>query len=442
MLQWRSSDVRSSGPRQKNREFGVSMRLMGLAIALTWTIAAAAQGGGKVCRVQDYGAKGDGVTLDTTAIQKAIDDCAAAHGPSPQATVLLGGAKAFVSGPLVLRSHLVLQIDTGTTLEGSTNHDDYPQIQQFGQPGRQSLLSANGAADLTIHGGGTIDGRGDSWWPHREDGYTRPRLIVFDHCKHVLMENVTVENSPMWQIVPYYSSDLTFRSMKILAPAPEGHNTDGIDPFSSHDVLIDHVTIDTGDDDVAIKSGQPGSAGPDEPSTNITIRDCTFLKGHGLSVGSEVAGGVQHVHVERVAFKGTTAGIRLKSGRDRGGDLSDFIYRDITMQDVATPILITDYYGGDKAGAATAAMAPVTRLTPHFDGIVIENLKATGARQAFVIEGLPEAPILGVQLKNVVIDAAKGGRISYATVVSQGLIVKVPGGEPIMTGPGAKGSLK
>jgi polygalacturonase len=142
----------------------------------------------QVCAVKDYGAKGDGRTVDTQAIQRAIDDCAARGG----GTVQLAGASKFVSGPLVLRSRITLQIHGGTTLEGSTNHADYPEVEQFHHPGRQSLLSATDAEDITIEGGGVIDGRGESWWPNRAPEYTRPRLIVFDHCKHVRMENITV----------------------------------------------------------------------------------------------------------------------------------------------------------------------------------------------------------------------------------------------------------
>ncbi len=407
-----------------------------VGVVLAFSVCAATAQSGKVCAVQQYGAKGDGVTLDTAAIQKAIDDCAASGG----GVVRLAGAAKFVSGPVLLKSHITLEIAAGTTLEGSTNHDDYPEIEVFREKGRASLLTATDAEDVTIRGGGVIDGRGESWWVNPRQ--LRPRLIVFDHSRHVLMENVTVENSPSWQVVPYYSDDLTFRNMKILAPTPAGHNTDGIDPFSSGNVLIDHVTIDTGDDNVAIKSGQPGSAGPDAPSHDITVRDCVFLHGHGMSVGSEVAGGVQHVHVERVQFRGTTQGIRLKSGRDRGGDLSDFTYKDITMEDVGTAVQITDYYGGDRAGAVTASAAPVTRLTPHFDGIRIENLKVSGAKTALDIEGLPEAPIRNLVLENVQIQAAKAGKIYYADVQARGLKIVPQDGQPLTVGEGVTGSLK
>ena len=371
------------------------MQKMMAALALSVGVAAAQT----LCTV--HGA-GDGKTLDTVAIQKAIDACAG------KSAVKLGGVAKFVSGPLELKSHTVLEIAAGTTLEGSQNHDDYREIELFREKAKQPLLMAKNAEDITIRGGGVIDGRGESWWPNRSAANIRPRLIVFDHVKHVVMENVTVQNSPSWQIVPYYSEDLTFRNMKITAPTPDGHNTDGIDPFSSKHVLIDHVTIDTGDDNVAIKSGQPNSPGPDDPSEDIHIVDCTFLHGHGLSVGSEVAGGVKHVRAERVAFKGTTQGIRIKSGRDRGNDVGDFVYRDITMENVGTAIQITEYYGSPKGmNGGNATSEPVTRLTPHFHDITIENVTVTGAKVAMDVDGLPEAPIQSVTLKNVTIDESR-----------------------------------
>jgi polygalacturonase len=335
-----------------------------------------------------------------------------------------------------LKSHIALSIAAGTTLAGSEDHDDYPLVQELRGAGRRALLSSDDASDITINGGGTIDGRGQSWWPDRSPANKRPRLIVFRHSRHILMEDITVQNSPSWQIVPFNSDDLTFRNMRIYAPDRVSHNTDGIDPFSSSNVLIDHVTIDTGDDNVAIKSGQPNSPGGDAPSHDITIRDSTFLHGHGLSVGSEVAGGVYNVLAERVHFKGTGTGVRIKSNRDRGNVLKNLVYRDLTMEDVGTPILISEFY--PKIPADIQAQA-VGRLTPHFSGITIENLTATGARQAAIIVGLPESPLTALNLSRVNIEADKGAVVKYAQMTTRDVTIKAARGESWLAGPDVTG---
>jgi len=381
----------------------------------------------KTCDIHTYGATGDGRTKDTIAIQSAIDDCAKSGG-----TVMVKGGPVFISGPLTLRSKVILHIAAGTTLGASSDHEDFPEEQQFGELARRAFLTAKDATDVVITGGGVIDGHGDSWWPHREAGYTRPRLIVFDHCKHVRMEDITAQNSPMWQIVPYYSDDVVFRNIKVLAPTTS-HNTDGIDPFSSSHVVIDHTLIDTGDDNIAIKSGQPNSLGPDAPSTDIVITDCTLLHGHGLSIGSEVSGGVQRVRVERVHFKGTGTGIRIKANRDRGNDIGPLSYSDLEMEDVGTAILITEFY---PKIPKLIDPAPVTRLTPHFHDITISNIRVNGAKEAVVVVGLPESPILGLRLIDVSIDSVKGASLQYVQVGVKNFKVHASVGGSITTGEG------
>src|SRR6185312_1555010 len=302
------------------------------AVAAIALMALPAMAARKTCDARTYGAKADGVTKDTKAIQAAIDDCANAGG----GTVKLSGG-TFLSGPIVLKSNITLDVGEGTTLLGSPDHADYPRKIEFRGPGYQSLVSATNAENVAITGGGVIDGNGASWWTlartQRNSGVlgsenSRPRGIVFDHCKHVRIEGVTVQNAPMWQIVPYYSDDVVIRSVRILAPQ-HSPNTDAIDPFSSSNVVIDHVYADVGDDNVAIKSGMINSPGPDAPSKNITITDCEFLHGHGLSIGSEIAGGAQNIRAERIHFKSTDQGIRIKSNRDRGNDVSNISFKDL-----------------------------------------------------------------------------------------------------------------
>jgi polygalacturonase len=244
----------------------------------------------------------------------------------------------------------------------------------------------------------------------------------------------------MWQIVPYYSDSVVIRNVRILAPQ-HSPNTDAIDPFSSSNILIDHVYSDVGDDNVAVKSGSINSPGPDDPSKNITITDCTFKHGHGLSIGSELAGGAQTIRAERISFEGTDNGIRVKSNRDRGNDIGSFIFRDITMKNVKNPIIISEYYPKVMPSDGEAAQ-PVVRLTPHFHDIVIENVTATGGGVAAVIAGLPESPVKNVVLKNVKISAETGMTIGYAEVSGEGVVITAAQGEAIvkMAGAEVKGS--
>lgn len=402
------------------------------------------QAASSVCDPHAYGAKADGVTKDTTAIQSAIDACEQRGG----GTVRLS-AGTWLSAPIVLKSNITLDLDKGATLLGSPDHNDYPAITEFKAPGRQALVSAANATNVRISGDGVIDGNGDSWWQEaravKDHGvmgsdHTRPRLVVFDHCHHVRVEGVTIQNSPMWQLVPYYSDDVTIRNIKVLAPQ-HSPNTDAIDPFSSSNVVIDHVLADVGDDDVAIKSGMANSPGPDDPSRNITITDCNFLHGHGLSIGSEMAGGAQHVRAERIHFDGTDNGIRVKANRDRGNDVGDFVFRDIEMKNVKNAIVISEFYPKILPPNPDPPQ-PITRLTPHFHDITLENVTATDIVSAGAIAGLPEAPIRNVVLRNVHIEAQHGLSISNADVTGDKVSVQASDGSGILKAEGGNITLR
>ncbi len=399
----------------------------------------------RTCNPRDFGAKGDRTTKDTVAIQSAIDACAAQGGGTVRLT-----AGTYLSGPIVLKSNITLQLEKGATLLGSPDHGDYPPKTEFRLPALQPLVSATNAENVAITGEGVIDGQGDSWWQMARsvsnsgvmgNPHPRPRLIVFDHCKHVRVEGVTIQNSPFWQLVPYYCDDVIIRNIRVLAP-PHSANTDAVDPFSSSNVVIDRLYADVGDDDIAIKSGAINSPGGDEPSQNITITDCTFLHGHGLSVGSEIAGGAHNILAERIHFDGTDNGIRVKAARDRGNDVSNLVYRDLVMKDVKNPLVISEYYPRILPPAGAMEPAPVTRLTPHFHDITIENLTATGAGTAGAIVGLPEAPIENVLLKNVKLSGETGLSIGYANVIGTDVSVHAEQGDAITKMPGANVTLR
>ena len=413
--------------------------------ALTLLLGSGSLYAATTCNPRDFGAKGDGVTKDTAAIQHAIDACAAKNG----GTVRLA-AGTYLSAPIVLKSNITLQLDKGATLLGSPDHSDYPPKIEFRLPALQSLVSATNAENVAIVGEGTIDGNGESWWQMARrvhdagvmgNPHPRPRLIVFDHCKHVRVEGVTIQNSPFWQLVPYYSDDVLVRNVRVLAPQ-HSPNTDAVDPFSSSNVRIDHLYADVGDDDIAIKSGAINSPGGDEPARNITITDCTFLHGHGLSIGSEIAGGAQNIVAKRIHFDGTDNGIRVKANRDRGNDVSNLVFRDIDMKDVRNPVIISEYYPHILPPSGEVKPAPVTRLTPHFHNIVLENVTATGGAMAGAIVGLPESPASDIVLENVTLSGKTGLTIGYANVTGTNLKVTAAEGEAILKMAGANLTLK
>jgi len=398
----------------------------------------------RLCDPRAYGARGDGATKDTLAIQKAIDVCTSDGGGTVQLT-----AGTYLSAPIVLKSNIALHLEKGAILLGSPNHADYPAKTEFRAPGLQSLVGATNAENVAITGEGIIDGNGESWWvmarAMKDAGvlgneHPRPRLVVFDHCKRVRVEGVTIQNSPMWQLVLYYSDDVVVRNVRVLAP-PHSPNTDAVDPFSSTHVVIDHLYADVGDDNIAIKSGAINSSGPDSPSEDISITDCTFLHGHGLSIGSEIAGGARNIRAERIQFDGTDNGIRVKANRDRGNVVSHLTFRNIEMKNVKNAIVISEYYPKILPPEDETAK-PITRLTPHFSNIVIENLIASESDSLGAIVGLPESPVTAVELRNVKLNGKRGITIGYAQVSGTDVVVNSQEGRPITEGPGAQVSLK
>ncbi len=413
---------------------GFSMRKTVFAAFSCLTLLGAQMAFAKDCDVRSAGAVGDGKTKDTVAVQKAIDTCAAAGGGTVSVT-----AGTYLIGPIELKSNITLDLKPGSTLLGSQDVADYPRRMEMREMWLQPLISTVGAKNVTIHGGGTLDGNGQPWWDMahtvKDSGiyktsntHPRPMLLLIDHSTHVVVEGITVQNSAFWQIVPYYSDDLVFRKLRILAPQ-RSPNTDAIDPFASSHIVIDHVFSSVGDDNIAIKSGVIDSPGPDSPSHDITITDCEFERGHGLSIGSELSGGAYNIHAERIHFKGTDQGIRIKSNRDRGAQIYNMSFKDITMVDVKTPILISEYYP-KVAPEGEVASAPIGRLTPFFHDFTLENVTATGATNVGYIVGLPESPVKNVVLKHVHISGQKHMIVMFAQVTGEDVELKSDDGVP------------
>jgi polygalacturonase len=368
--------------------------------------------GTNIFDVRAFGASGDGKNMDTAAIQAALDACDKAGVGIVRLT-----AGTYLSKPIWLHSRTTLQLDTGAMLKATDKRDDFAAKMPGGFT---AFINGTGLTNVTISGPGTIDGSGGKWWVPAEEarqkksGYTlpRPNLIVLTGCKNVRLKNLTLQNSPKFHFVPTECEGVVVSNVTILAP-PRSPNTDAIDPSSCKNVLIARCRIDVGDDNVAIKSSHK-VAGREFASEDITVTDCTFLHGHGMSVGSETAGGVKNLMVKNCTFNGTTSGIRIKSARDRGGLVGNLVYRDLVMTNVEIPINITCYY---PKVPPTDSNQPVTASTPVYRDIQISNLVSVSRQGAGLIIGLPESPISGVVLENVKLSADKGLLIRNAKAI-------------------------
>lgn len=360
----------------------------------------------------DFGAVGDGKTLNTDAFKKAIAAVDQAGGGK-----LVVPKGVFRTQPITLCSSLELHLADGAMIQAPDNFADYgvPDPATLKSPEEAKakfhtpnpLISGRDLHDVAITGKGTIDGNGALWWAWSERAarnkkatepnrivYRRMHMVVLDHVERLLVADVTLQNSSMFHLVPRQITDLTIERVKVLAPYDgSAPNTDAIDPGSCTNVWIHHCEIDTGDDDIVIKSG----------GNNILIEDCTIKHGHGLSVGSETNGGLRNMLVRRCTMDGTDNGIRIKSMVGRGGLVENIRYSDIKMINVKETIVFdlayvdNNYpdYKGDPA------------KTPSIKNILIENVTSEKSKNAGRIVGLPQSKIANVTLRNVTITAEK-----------------------------------
>jgi polygalacturonase len=371
--------------------------------------------------VKEYGAIGDGQSLDTSAIQSTIDACYAQGG----GTVVVP-AGTYVVGSLFLHSNITLFLDAGATLLGSENPADYPIVEGRWegktQPTYAPLITGHNLDTIAVVGRGTIDGRGACWWRRFQDKtiqYPRPRLISFMHCANVLIEGITVTNSPSWTITPVWCDNVTIHKVTVKNPA-DSPNTDGINPDSCNHVHISDCYISVGDDCITIKSGVETDR-PEKllPCQNITITNCTMADGHGgVVIGSEMSGDVRNVVISNCVFIGTDRGIRLKSRRGRGGVVEDVRVINIVMTDVLCPFTMNLYYAPGAWGDMTIADKqphPITDATPQFRRIHVSHLTAREVQVAAAfLYGLAEMPLEDISLSDVSITMAVDAEAGYA----------------------------
>lgn len=398
--------------------------------------------------IVDYGAVGDGVTMNTAAIQKAIDAASEAGG----GRVLVPEGK-FLTGPFKLASRINLHLAKDSMLLLSDDIENYPITKDVTSPiseeasnesikARQiatsehyaDAITAREAHDIEISGEGTIDGQGDVWWKafrkdqeerrkrreeRRKAGIDapdeippmthRPHMFKLVRCVRLFVHDVKLKNSPMFHLITEDCTDVNIENVTITAPW-DSPNTDGID-FSGWNYLITGCTVDNGDDHIVAKpttSRQPGNK-------NITISNCTLLHGRGICIGSTTIGGTEDMLVNYCTFKDSDYAIHIKSGRNRGGLVQRIRFENIKMTNVKLPIFINGYYSGRKSKDLTIEpLLPVTITTPTYRDILIRNVTATDCPTAGRIQCVPEMPIVNLTLENVHIAAREGMRVLYA----------------------------
>lgn len=374
--------------------------------------------------VRDTGAAGDGEHLETSAINSAVDKVASSGGGK----VIVPAGK-YLTGTIELKSHVTIVLEQGATLLASQKSEDYPQVDDAWETGKKvtaPLIYANGADHVGISGTGLIDGQGASWWkpildaksrrrggadapasqaaPTREK--ERPQLVRLVNCSDVVIEHVSLKDSPMWNIHPLFCQRVRIDGVTVTAHVPSP-NTDGINPESCRDVQIINCRIDVGDDCVTLKSGinELGRA-KNIPDEDITIANCVMYQGHGgVTIGSEMSGGVRNVTVANCVFHGTDNGIRIKSQRGRGGVVEGISMSNIVMQDVPHPFTITTFYSGSDKPTDTF---PVNEGTPRFGNFLFSNITARGAKDAGQVTGLKEMPVENITFTNVHVQSDTG----------------------------------
>jgi exo-poly-alpha-galacturonosidase len=389
------------------REYSFFIRSVNSAGELSppcYEIKVATRTKGRTFDITSYGAIGDSTTLNTAAIQRAIDAC------TPGGTVLIP-AGIFLSGALFLKSDMTLYIAKGGVLRGSADINDYYPIIQSRFEGWKvesfsSLLTAGKydtsgmvhVRNLAIRGEGKISG-GDAKlgkaMTSAKGIRSRGRLICLMNCENLDIQGLTVERTPCWTIHYTFCKNVSIHDLKISSTAPNG---DGIDPDSSVDSYIFNCSFSTGDDCIAIKSGKnPEGNIVGKPTKNVWITDCNFINGHSLAIGSEMSGGVENVIIRDCKLGNLYYGLQIKGSRERGGYVKDVVVKECDLQQIK---IVTSFnYNRD------GAPAPEMPLFHNIEFTDLNMTKASTKTPVIYIEGFdnPEHYTRDVMLKNILL---------------------------------------
>ena len=378
-----------------------------------------------------YGAKGDGRADCTDAFRAAIAACSKVGGG--RVVVPVG---SFLTGPIHLQNNVNLHVSSGATVKFQQDPKRYLPVVFTRWEGMELMnyspfIYAFEQENIAITGRGTLDGQSNSeaWWPWNgrtqygwKDGdpnqrkaravlvemtergvpmpervfgdgqYLRPQFIQSYRCKNVLIEGVTIKNSPMWEIHPVLCQNVTVQRVKISSHGP---NNDGCDPESCTDVLIKDCYFDTGDDCIAIKSGRNADGRRlNAPAENVVIQNCEMKDGHGgITVGSEISGGVRNLFAENCHLDSPNLdhALRVKNNAMRGGLLENFYFRNIQVGQVTHAAITIDfnYEEGEKG-----------KFTPVVRNFAVRDLKSGKSKHALDVQGFKHAPIFNLSLED------------------------------------------
>ena len=374
--------------------------------------------------VMEFGAVGDGIHDDTIAIQTAINVC------PENGRVLIPSGEYQVTA-IFLKGHINIEIEEGAHLIGTKDKSKLPIIpglvRSFDESGEYNFASWEGnplrsyASMLTglnvqgcnIYGHGILDGNAgfDDWWNIDKEHFTvaRPRMFFVNNCSDIILAGLFVRQSPSWTLHPYFSRNIDIIDLTIENPW-NSPNTDGLDPESCDGMNVLGVHFSLGDDCIAIKSGKIYMGRKHKrPSCNMLIANCLMESGHGaVTVGSEIAGGVNNVKVTDCLFHNTDRGLRIKTRRGRGKDsvLDNIVFENIEMDHVLTPFVVNSFYFCDPDGKTDYVQSreslPVDDRTPSIGRLEFRNIDAVDTEYAACyFLGLPESPIEEILMEDI-----------------------------------------